>query len=387
MDNASQLTILQKGVTAWNEWRKQAPLTRVDLSGAKLSHAFLQKVNLENAKLTGASFLEADLREANLRGATLYDAYLHKANLQKADLSRADFTRAHLSGANLNEANLYGSTLLMAHLNSANLTGASLIGANLNAAQFTSANLSTARLWWANLASTNFSGADLRGAELTGAALVRTDFSNADLTGCYVFGASTWKVVLNENTKQQDLIITETGEPLITVDNIEVAQFVYLLLHNEKIRSVIDTITSKMVLVLGRFTPDRKVILDALRNALRVRNLLPVIFDFLIPANRDVTETIRVLAGLARFVIADITDATEVRVELHNIVRDFNSLPVQPILLRGQPEFVSLSHLKKFPALLPTLEYDDQKHLLTMLDVGVLSPAEAKVMELRHSGR
>src|SRR5215207_2029801 len=34
------------------------------------------------------------------------------------------------------------------------------------------------------------------------------------------------------------------GEPEITVDNIEVAQFVYLLLHNEKIRDVIDTITS-----------------------------------------------------------------------------------------------------------------------------------------------
>jgi len=30
------------------------------------------------------------------------------------------------------------------------------------------------------------------------------------------------------------LIITEQGEPEITVDNIEVAQFVHLLLHNEK---------------------------------------------------------------------------------------------------------------------------------------------------------
>jgi hypothetical protein len=28
----------------------------------------------------------------------------------------------------------------------------------------------------------------------------------------------------------------------VTVDNIEVAQFVYLLLHNEKIRDVIDTV-------------------------------------------------------------------------------------------------------------------------------------------------
>jgi hypothetical protein len=32
------------------------------------------------------------------------------------------------------------------------------------------------------------------------------------------------------------LIITRADEPAISVDNIEVAQFIYLLLHNKKIR-------------------------------------------------------------------------------------------------------------------------------------------------------
>ena len=107
--------------------------------------------------------------------------------------------------------------------------------------------------------------------------------------------------------------ITAPGEPEITTDDIEVAQFLYLLIHNEKLRKVIDTITSKVVLILGRFSEERKAVLDAMRDALRERDLLPVIFDFSIPASRDVTETVKVLAGLARFVIADITDATEVR--------------------------------------------------------------------------
>jgi hypothetical protein len=96
-----------------------------------------------------------------------------------------------------------------------------------------------------------------------------------------------------------------------------------------------------------------------------------------------VTETIKVLAGLARFVIADITDATEVRVELHNIVRDFPSLAVQPLVQRGQPVFVSMSHLAKFPWVLPTAEYDSQEDLLANLEKSVVSPAEAKVQELR----
>jgi hypothetical protein len=137
------------------------------------------------------------------------------------------------------------------------------------------------------------------------------------------------------------------------------------------------------VLVLGRFSRERKPVLDAIRDALRKRDLLPVIFDFTIPASRDVTETVKVLAGLARFVIVDITDATEVRVELHTIVRDFPSLAVQPILLRGQSEFVSLQNLKKFPWLLPSFDYDTVEHLLANLDDCVVTPAEAKVLEIR----
>lgn len=181
------------------------------------------------------------------------------------------------------------------------------------------------------------------------------------------------------------MIITPSHKPQITADDIEVAQFLYLLIDNEKIRKVIDTITCKMVLILGRFSEERRRVLDAVRAELRRRDLLPVIFDFSIPASRDVTETVKVLAGLSRFVIADITGATEVRAELQNIVPDFPSLPVQPILLRGQSEFISVSHLRSFPWLLPTFHYDTEEHLFANLDESVIAPAEAKVLELRRS--
>jgi hypothetical protein len=85
---------------------------------------------------------------------------------------------------------------------------------------------------------------------------VQTDLTGADLTGCRIYGLSAWKLKLG--IKQQNLVITGYGEPEITVDNLEVVQFIYLLLHNEKIRDVIDTITSKAVLILGRFTNDRQ---------------------------------------------------------------------------------------------------------------------------------
>ena len=76
------------------------------------------------------------------------------------------------------------------------------------------------------------------------------------------------------------MVVSRWDEPAVTVDNIEVAQFISLLLHNEKIRDVIDTITSKVVLILGRFTDERKAVLDALRGELRKRNYQPILFDF-----------------------------------------------------------------------------------------------------------
>jgi hypothetical protein len=86
--------------------------------------------------------------------------------------------------------------------------------------------------------------ADLSGASLQGALLLDTDLTDADLIGCRGHGVSAWRVKL-ERAKQQSLIITDKNEPEITVDNIEVAQFIYLMLNNEKVRDVIDTITSK----------------------------------------------------------------------------------------------------------------------------------------------
>jgi hypothetical protein len=273
------------------------------------------------------------------------------------------------------------------------LEGANLSGADLRGMDLTGAYLAKADLHSANLAVANLTGADLRAADLNGANLqlatmVETDFTGADLTGCRIYGVSAWNLKL-EGAKQQNLVITfgsnmVRAEPTVTVDNIEVAQFVYLLLHNQKIRDVIDTITSKAVLILGRFTDERKAVLDALREELRNRNLLPILFDFAIPASRDVTETIKTLASLARFVIADVTNATEVRVELHNIVRDFTSLPIQPILLRGHSEFVSLSHLTKYPWVLPIFEYDHPEHLLASLDKIIIAP-EAKVKALKEA--
>ena len=116
------------------------------------------------------------------------------------------------------------------------------------------------------------------------------------------------------------------GKPEITVDNLEVAQFIYLLLHNDKIRDVIDTLTSKVVLILGRFG-ERKPVLDAIKEELRKRDYLPILFDFEGPKSRDLTETVSTLAHMARFVIADITDAKSIQQSFNALCHSFHLFP------------------------------------------------------------
>jgi hypothetical protein len=128
--------------------------------------------------------------------------------------------------------------------------------------------------------------------------------------------------------------IRQRDEPQITVDNIEVAQFIYLLLHNEKIRDVIDSITSKAVLILSRFTAERKAVLDALREKLRKCDYLPILFDFELPKRQNITETVTLLARMARFIIADLTDPSSIPHELQAIIPSVR-VPVQPLLLEA----------------------------------------------------
>jgi len=181
---------------------------------------------------------------------------------------------------------------------------------------------------------------------------------------------------------QTALVITLDSQPVITVDDLAVAQFIYLLLNNNKIREVIDAITSKVALILGRFTPDRKAILDGLRDTLRQRNYLPVMFDFDKPASRDLTETIRTLAHLARFIIADITDPRSIPQELQSIVPDL-AVPVQPIIARPQqPWGMFVDFPKKYHWVLEPHEYTDLSDLLTDLQPEVIAPAEAKAKQL-----
>lgn len=176
-------------------------------------------------------------------------------------------------------------------------------------------------------------------------------------------------------------MITRSHESVIQVDSLEVAQFIYLLLNNERIRHVIDTITSKVVLILGGSLMNERV-LDAIRDELRKRDYIPVLFDFQKPDSKDSTGTVTTLANMARFIIADLTDPSSVPHELATIIPG-TVLPVQTILLEGQREYAMFADLKhRYHWVLEPYRYESQNSLLQHLDDGVIRPAETKATEL-----
>lgn len=449
MANPEQLERLKQGVEGWNKWREEHPdepidlsdawlmeasLSRASLSHANLSHANLTEAELAGAELVGANLSEAslaladltgaqlweaditraNLAEANLTGAhlmeaNLWGAQLRRANLSGADLTKANLTNAHLvdadlRGAHLVEANLWEAHLMDANLSAADLTKAKLPGvlfshanltkahlgdaflarADLREANLTGAHLEKADLGGADLAGASLEGANLGSANLTRSNLVETHLEGADLTGSRVYGISAWDVHLDGAT-QTGLVITHPGEPEITVDDLEVAQFIYLLSRSEKLRKVIDTLGSKGVLIIGRFTKERLKVLHAIRDELRKRHdLLPIMFEFDPQAKKTTIETLLTLAHMSRFVIADLTDAKAVVQEVTEIVKSLPSLPIKLIIHEsgGMP---SMSDSFSFAeSVLEPYVYRSREALLEAISPEIIEPANAKAAQLEE---
>jgi hypothetical protein len=336
MANESHLEKLKQDVSAWNQWR--------------LDHPEITP-NLINAQLNGA-----DLRGADLSGALLLKADLRGANLCSAELS-------------------------LANLCSAELDGAKLVGANLNGAY----------LKWAYLTGADLCGADLSGANLTWARLDEANIAKATLTGCAVYGLSVWglrgapKEQLNLVVSPRDPPPNKPVEPVLTVDYLEMAQFIYLLTRYEKLRNIIDAITSKVVLILGRFTAERKPTLDAIREELRKFDYVPVLFDFEKPESQNYIEPV-LIAHMAKFIIADFTAPKIVLEEVPMIVATFLKgivVPVVPLLQEGASVPTTLFNLSQnYKSVLETYWYKDVSDLTASLREKVIEPANERAEQV-----
>jgi uncharacterized protein YjbI with pentapeptide repeats len=403
------LEILGQGVDRWNTWRSANPrikpdLGEADLSGRDLTGIDLRGVHLAQANLNSSTLHGADLSQSFLFRANLGEADLTRTKIQKANLSQADLSGTDLSGADLSESFLIRANLSGAHLDGADLKNAYLGHASLFRARLVGADLGGASLFKADLGEADFTDSSFEGANLQEALLFRTilkkcrieranlcyvtmiqaDLDQATLKGCSVYGISAWDVSLR-GTSQQDLDITPAEKSVISVDNLGVAQMVCLLLHNEEVRREIEHLSLYTVLILGRFGEERRGVLDSLKAALRRKNYSPVAVDFQNAALPNMAETVKTLARMSRFVIADMTDEKRIPQVLDSVVHYLPTIPIQPILEEGQDEHEDYGHYKKFRWVLDLVRFRDAGDLAKRAEATLIRPAEQRAIAFRKA--
>ncbi|MCL6257455.1 pentapeptide repeat-containing protein [Aquiflexum sp. TKW24L] len=305
----------------------------------------------------------ADKEQINIikQGVEVWNNWRNENRTVQIDLSNEDFHGVDLSNANLFRSNFY----------KANLTNAILVKTNLTGA---------------NLYKTNLTGANLSGAILEQAGLNDVQLNDAILTGCYLYGFSAWDLKGTPKDQSNLVITKKTGTevgPDITVDDLQLAQFIYLLLNNQNLRSVIDTITSKAVLILGRFTPQRKEVLDAMRKKLQNLNFTPIIFDFEKPKTKDVTGTVETLARMVRFIIADLTDPSSIPHELATLAPHLRTTPIQLLKLKGTETYSMFKDYKgSYKWILGPYVYKDSNSLIENMEK-IIIPANKLFEKLK----
>lgn len=289
-----------------------------------------------------------------------YDA----PNLNGFDFSNIDMNMVTMRNGMYEDCDFSGSSLPFSDLcygyfNNCDFTGAKIAVTKVGSAVFRNCCFDKANMNYISAENTEFIDCSFIGTTFRNAKFVGTDFSGSKLYNCDIYGVSTWDLIL-ENTSMRELSIAKEDQDSLIVDDIEIAQFLYLLVTNEKLRKTIDIITSKVILILGRFTDERKSVLDRIKVVLREHGFVPVLFDFDGPKSRNLSETILTIGSLSKFVIADITEPRSIPQELQILLPNLVSLKVQPIIKIGERPFGMFQDHCQRPALQQLIEYEEK---------------------------
>ena len=367
----------------WNQWRQGHPRVVPDLRGLVLAGGFLRGFNLRRARLDDANLTRADLAGVHLEGASLKGAKLISAELSSVHAQKVNLSGANCRGATLSQGDFRGAVCL---------DGTYLAHANLRGANFTRARLIEATLSQADLTSACFDGADLTQASLSDAILDETSFLGTKLQGTHVVGTFIRRVKTDDKTDQHGLFVDvhvawerRPGEMIkfTEANDIRVAQFHNIVDEPGSVGKLLAATTKRVVLILGRFLPRRKSVLDRLAKALGERGKIAVIFDFPSPEDREVSDTVRFIAGMAEFIVVDLTKASSIPLELQATIPDL-MIPVIPIIQSGYPVFSMFSDLeRRYFWIQPTVSYKDAGQLVKYVDDAIIARAESAAEQIK----
>ena len=109
-----------------------------------------------------------------------------------------------------------------------------------------------------------------------------------------------------------------------------------------------------------------------------------MIFDFPSPDDREVSDTVRFIAGMSEFIVVDLTKASSVPLELQATIPDL-MIPVLPIIQSGQAVFSMFSDLqRRYFWIQPTVSYIDADQLVKYVDDAIIARAEHAAEQIKE---
>lgn len=142
----------------------------------------------------------------------------------------------------------------------------------------------------------------------------------------------------------------------------------------------------RTVVVLARFTEERKTFYEDILDNLRKHRYRPSLYDSVEVHGRGAAGSVSV-ARLARFVIADITDDENLTQEVMEMASYMPSVPVQPIFNAVKGEWEDFEYFRHYRSalerlrlhnrnILAPIRYEDQQELLSHLQERIITAAE-----------
>ncbi len=293
------------------------------------------------------------------------------------------------SGIQMNNVSIFNAFAEGLNVQNATITGCHFEEGDFSRANFSNTIFINTKFNKTILTDASFNGATFINCNLNRANLANADFSLKEIRETVVYGISAWDLKTTPEMKQSKLVIEKSyelysdiiasGRIPMMVDDIEMAQFVYYLSSHKKMRNMINILNSKGVLLLGQFRDGGLERLYKLMDWLKERNYTPMLFDFDRPENLDYTETVITMAGLSKFILADLSGGS-VPQELHATLTNFEK-PV--IAYSNQPAYSMFKDLKRKNRFSFDFVFTDEQDLYAKMDT-YIKEAEKGHIQIAH---
>jgi len=195
---------IRRGSESWNDFRKTVNGAKPILRNINFATQFPNQSNVYNLpELENFNFSNCDFHSSSFRNGSYINCVFDFSSINFSDLVDAYF---------------YNCTF----------KNSSLRVSKIGSAHFINCNFENSDLSYCSAEKTDFTGSVFKNTRLEYIRFVKCNFSDTKINYCFFYGTSTWDIIADDSI-QQDIVITSNDDNLITVDNIELAQFIYLL--------------------------------------------------------------------------------------------------------------------------------------------------------------